>query len=248
MNKLQQWIALTVVACLALLAAGWFLLVSPKRAEAADLRDQVASQDSANDSARTQLQVLKAQAKDLPNQQAALAKVAARIPDNPGLPSLIRALSAASQSAGVEFVSVAPGTPAPLVAAAPAATAATPAPTAAAGTTTSTAGTLTAIPVAINVVGGFFEVEQFVANLENLPRALRVSNLTLAPGKSPTDQSKNSAGTADGSSLTTTISGTVFMAASRQAATAVVAPPGQPAPVASAPSGAALVPTPAPAK
>ena len=247
MNKLQQWIALTVVACLALLAAGWFLLVSPKRAEAADLRDQAASQDQANDATRTQLQVLKAQAKDLPNQQAALAKVAARIPDNPALPSLIRSLSAASQSAGVEFVSVAPGSPVPVVAAAPAGTAAA-APTPAPGTATaaSSAGTLTAIPVAINVVGGFFEVEQFVANLENLPRALRVSNLTLAPGKSPTDQSKT--GTEDGSSLTTTISGTVFMDASRAAATAVIAP-GQPVPTASAPAVApAASPSPAAAK
>ena len=38
------------------------------------------------------------------------------------------------------------------------------------------------IPLTINVVGGYFEAEQFLANLENLPRALRVTNLTMTPG------------------------------------------------------------------
>jgi len=31
MDKLQQWVALTVAGSLALLAAGWFLVISPKK-------------------------------------------------------------------------------------------------------------------------------------------------------------------------------------------------------------------------
>ena len=245
MDKLKQWVALTVLAAFAILAAGWFLLVSPKRSEAADLQTQAASQVSANQQLSTQLDVLKAQAKELPKKQADLAKVAAKIPSNPALPALVRALTAASTSAGVEFVSVTPGTPAVVAApaaapAAPAGGAAAPAaaPAAAAGTPAapapaSPAGTLASIPVSINVVGDYFEVEQFIANLENLPRALRITNLALAPGQGPKAASAAGAAastsTEDGRSLTSTITGSVFMAAGAAPATAVVAPAAAPA-------------------
>jgi Tfp pilus assembly protein PilO len=236
MDKLKQWVALTVVGCLAIMAGGWFLLVSPKRTEAAEVRAQAVAQESTNDGLRNELELLKVQAKDLPKKQAELARVAAKIPDNPGLPSLIRALTAASTSAGVEFVSVTPSAPAPVaapVAAAPVAGAPAPAADPAAAAPAAPAdpnapapagpvGTLAAIPIAINVVGGYFEVSQFLANLENLPRALRVTNLTLAPGKSASDKSEGSAD--DGSSLTSTITGSVYMAANRPVATPVVAP------------------------
>jgi type IV pilus assembly protein PilO len=245
MDKLKQWVLLTVVGCLAVLAAGWFLLISPKKAEATDLVAQTAAQEAANDGLRTQLQVLKAQAKDLPKKQADLARVATKIPDNPAMPSLIRALTAAATSAGVELVSVTPGVPvaveAPVGAApvAPAAAQAVPAPAAAApagpvvpGTAPAgaPAGALATIPLSINVIGGYFEVSQFLADLEGLPRALRVTNLTLAPGTSPTAVVTAGAATApavpDGRTLTTTITGSVFLAANRPPAAAVVAPVG----------------------
>ena len=242
MDKVKQWIALTVVGCLGILAAGWFLLVSPKRSEAAEVRAEAASQEAVNAGLRTQLQVLKAQAKELPKKQADLARVAAKIPDNPSLPSLVRALTAAATSAGVELVSVTPGPPvavaAPVAAApvapaggktppkagAPAAPAAGAAPAPAAGAgAASPAGSLATIPVAINVVGGYFEAEQFIANLENLPRAYRVTNLAMAPGDSPTALEKSKT-TEDGRVLSTTITGAVYMAANRPAAMPVVAP------------------------
>lgn len=229
MDKLQQWVALTLVGALAILAAGWFLLVSPKRGEAADLRAQTVDQVAANSQLQGQLQVLKAQAKDLPKKQAELAAVAAKIPNNPGLPALIRALTAASTSAGVEFVSVTPG--APVASVAPAATVAAPAAGTEAGLTAPSAGTLLSIPVNIDVVGDYFEVEQFLANLEGLPRALRVSNLSLAPGTSPVAGTATKTNVEDGRVLTSTITGSVFMAADRPVATAVVAP-GQSAPAA----------------
>ena len=240
MDKLKQWVALTVLACLGIAAAGWFLLISPKKAEATDLRAQTASQESTNASLRTQLEVLKAQAKDLPKKQADLARVAAKIPDNPALPGMIRALTTAAASAGVELVSVTPGLPvaavvvAPVLAPVPAdpaappanpAAAPVPAPAPVAGATAPTAaGTLASIPMAINVVGGYSEVSQFMSNLESLPRALRVTNLTIAPGTSPVAGEGASTSTEDGRSLTTTITGSVFMAADRPVATPVVAP------------------------
>ncbi|MCU1693332.1 MAG: hypothetical protein JWM64_2423 [Frankiales bacterium] len=230
MDKMKQYVALTVVGCLAVLAAGWFLLVSPKKAEATDLQTQASSQDSTNQTLRTKLAMLKAQAKDLPKQQARLAAVAAKIPENPALPALIRALDSASAEAGVELVSIAPGQPT----AAAAGTAAAPA---APGTTTAaaptgSAGALTTIPVAINVVGGYFAVQQFVSGLEGLSRAFRSTALTLAPGANPVLKPTGTAVTAeDGKTVTATITGQVFMAAGAAAQPAVTTPV--------APSGAA---------
>jgi Tfp pilus assembly protein PilO len=242
MDKLKQWVALTVLGALAIVAGGWFLLVSPKRSEAAELRDQTAAQESTNAGLRTQIEVLQAQAKELPKKQADLARVAAKVPDNPALPALIRALTGASTSAGVQLVSVTPGPPAAIAAPAPATPAApadqTGAPAdaaapaadpAAAGAGAGADGALAGIPISINVVGGYFEVAQFLANLENLPRALRVTDLNLAPGTSPTAGKDATGNVEDGRTLTSTITGSVFMAANRPAAAPVVAPTAAPA-------------------
>ena len=235
MDKLKQWVTLTVLGSVVILAIGWLLLVSPKKGEAADLHEQATTQVVANATLETQLQVLRAQAKELPKKQAELAQVAAKIPDNPSLPSLIRALTAASTSAGVDFVSVTPGPPAAVAApaavagaaaqpqAAAAATAQTTPTAATAAAATGAAGTLATIPVALNVVGDYFAVAQFISNLENLPRALRITALTLAPGISPSAAQDTGASTEQGRSLTTTITGTVFVATGLPVATAVPA-------------------------
>ena len=239
MDKLKQYVTLTVLGAVVILAAGWFLLISPKKGEATELQTQATEKVAANSVVETQLQVLRAQAKQLPKKQAELARVAAKIPDNPSLPALIRAITAASTSAGVDFVSVAPGPPAALVAAvggAPVVAAAVPgapveapaAPAAPASAATA-AGTLATIPLTLNVVGDYFEIEQFLASLENLPRALRVGNLTLAPGASLAAGRTAPGSTEDGRTLTSTITGSVFMAAGRPVATPVVAPVAAPA-------------------
>lgn len=231
MDTLKQWVTLTVLASVVILAAGWFLLVSPKKGEASDLQAQTASQVAANGVLETQLQVLRAQAKELPKKQADLARVAAKIPDNPSLPSLIRALTEASTSSGVDFVSVTPGPPVAAVTApvAPVAAAPATAQTTPVAPAPGVAGSLATIPVTLNVVGEYFDIAQFVSALENLPRALRINNLTLAPGVSPTAAKSSSAKAEDGSSLTTTLTGSVFMADNRPAATPVVAPVAAPA-------------------
>jgi Tfp pilus assembly protein PilO len=229
MDKLKQYVIFTVLGCLVVLAAGWFLLVSPKRSDAAALRTQADSQTNANAQLSTQLQVLKAQAKDLPKQQAKLAAVAAKIPSNPALPALVRALTSAATSAGVELVSMTPGPPT-LVAAATAAATTPAAGTTQTPTTTSgavnsaSAGQLASIPLSLNVAGGYFQAEQFVAALENLPRSLRITSLTVAPGANPLKPNAAAAAVDDGKSLVTVVTGQVFMAANRPAATAVTVP------------------------
>lgn len=224
MDKLRQWIAVTVVLVIAIAAAGWFLLISPKKQEAQDIRTQAAAQVAANQGLRLELATLKAQAKALPQQQAKLAAVAAKIPDNPALPSLIRALTAAAADAGVELLSLSPTKPA-AVAAAPAAGVVAPpaagAPAAAAPAGPS-AGTLQSIGVSLSVAGGYFQVEQFLDRLESLSRAMKVGQIALAPGSNPFKPDA-----ADGATrtLSANISGTVYMASGRVSSTPAVTAP-----------------------
>ena len=225
MDKLKQWVALTVVGVLAVGAAGWFLLISPKRSDAASIRTEAAQQVSANSALQTQIATLKAQAKQLPQQQAKLAAVAAKIPDNPALPTLIRALTDVASKAGVELISLAPGQP--VAVAPPVATAAvTPTAGAAAKPVTAAgvpsaavapsaaAGTLNSIGLTVNVVGGYFQVEQFMDGLENLTRAMKVTGFTLAPGSNPVKPTATQPG-ADTRTLNAAITGTVYMATGR---------------------------------
>lgn len=224
MDKVKQWVALTVVGVIAILAAGWFLLVSPKRSDASDLNAQAAAKQASNALLITKLAMLKAQAKDLPAQQAALAAVAAKVPDNPAMPALIRALSKAADSAGVELVSIAPGTATPVAAPAAARAAVTPAavgaaarPAAAtaAAPVSTTAGTLSSISVALNVVGGYFQVEQFLDGLESLQRAFKVGSISMTPGANPVKPSAGAPAAATGRSLTAAITGLVYLAPGR---------------------------------
>ena len=229
MDKVKTWVALAAALSVVVLAAGWYLLVQPQRSQVEDLRSQAQVQVDGNALLQTQLAVLRAQAEDLPEQERALAKVAARIPDDPALPTLIRELTAASKRTGVELVSLTPGAPTP-VGAAPAADGSV------------TAGALLAVPLTLNVVGNYVQVQQFVAALEDLPRALRVSNLAIAPGADPVSSAKTAAAT-DGSSLVTVITGQVFTkvataapAAGGSPTTAPSTSTSSPAPVDSAPA------------
>src|SRR3954447_1981302 len=179
MDKMRQWTMLTVVGIVAVLGAGWFLAVSPQRHHAAQLRSQAASQQSANGQLQARVSQLQQQQKGLPAQQRRLNQIAAKIPDNPALPALIRQLSAAADGAGVELVSLSPANPttfSPVGSTAPSTTAAS---TTAAGAATATAGTLAQIPVAITVQGSYYNVESFFDAIEKLPRAVLVPGWTM---------------------------------------------------------------------
>lgn len=244
MKDLKQWVALTVVGCLAILAGGWFLLVAPKRQHAAELKSSAASQVGANSVLETQLVQLKVQAKGLPKEQAKLAAVAAHIPNSRAMPALIRALNKAAKDAGVELVSLTPSATALVAATSTAGTPVSTAgkPVAAAGTSgaavptaaapgataagaSNPAGQLASIGVTMNVIGGYFQVEQFVSSLEGLQRSMRLTGLTLAPGANPLKRvAAGSAASDNGKSLTTTFTALVYMSANRPPATAVVVP------------------------
>jgi Tfp pilus assembly protein PilO len=169
MEKMRQWTILTALGVVGVLAAGWFLMVSPQSSHAKQLRTQATSVEDATRGLQTQISQLKEQAKGQTAQQKRLMDIATQIPDNPQLPALIRQLSAAAHKSGVSLDSMAPSTPAPVAVAA------------------STAGgagagvPLSSIPVVISVTGSYFNIESFVRALEHLDRALKTTGLTVAP-------------------------------------------------------------------
>ncbi len=210
---MRQWTLLAVVAILAILAGGWFLLVQPKSDKAAEVRAATEAQDQANARLQTEITRLEKQAAEMPALQAKLAKFATRIPDNPALPTLIRTLTDAADRAGVELVSLAPSPPVAMAVAAPAAgapaAATTPgaAPVSAAGALAATEP-LFQIPITLSVHGGYVQVQQFFSNIEDLTRSMQVGAFTVAPFKGSADSSTVSA-----NDVVAAITGRVYMTA-----------------------------------
>jgi Tfp pilus assembly protein PilO len=233
MTATRKWTALTVVVIAAVFAASWFFLISPKRSEATALRADTAKQNVENDRLRDRLEVLKAQALELPKQQAFLAQIRRQIPENPALPALIRDLTAAAKKSGVELTSLAPALPVAVVdttVVAPVPTAATTGGTgAAAAPVAPPAPTLYQVPLVVKTTGGYFEMEQFLNKLEGLKRSFLVSGFTLR-----FDENAEEAAAANAGPLTLEITGRVFLSPAAAAVLDPTLPGTVPAPAATA--------------
>jgi type IV pilus assembly protein PilO len=198
---------LTAAVLALVLVAGWFLLISPKRSEAADLQAQAADQVAKNDQLRVQVVQLAKAAEHIPEQKAKIAEIRQRIPEDARLPTLIRALSDAAKGANVELVSLAPGSPSLL----PSATPTKPATGAQQSGAAAAPSGLYDLPVQIQIAGSYYDVEQFLGNLEDLERETLVSGFTLAldsGDKAPEPAVRKSP------RLTVTLQGHVFVAPS----------------------------------
>jgi Tfp pilus assembly protein PilO len=198
MDKTKQTLAIALAAVLAVLAGGWFLLVSPQRANVTSLKAKTITQDQTNTSLQTKITALKAELVQLPEAKAQLEAVARRLPPDLAEVSLIQTLTKAAADANVDLQIITPG--APTAVGAPAATVIAPttsasatgstaktgdtpapvtAPAAAPAAPANPAGNLYAVPVALTVQGDYFDLEMFVHNLEGMQRALLVSSLNI---------------------------------------------------------------------
>jgi Tfp pilus assembly protein PilO len=216
MSKVRQWTIATALGCLAVLAVGWFVLISAERSHASQLRLQVAAQQQQNMVLGNELQARRAQSKDLPTEQALLAKYAAQIPATPELPSLIRQLSTAAASAGVDLKSLSPATPS---------LAGGSATGSAASASSPTANSLAQITVNLQVVGTYYNVEEFVNSLEHLGRSMLISTISLAPGGSVTTGSSTTPTAAPVAGQSPTLSATITARVFMNAQTAPAATP-----------------------
>ena len=206
MTKLKQLWLLTAFGSVAVLALGWFLLVTPKNSKAAAIRTETEAQLQANATLQSKIALLKAQQKQLPKLQRELEEFARLIPDNPALPSLIRSLSDAADASGVELVSVSPS-----------------APTLFTGAPAANGMALAQVPVAVKVKGTYPDIQQFFSEVEALKRAFLVNGVKVNPASGGADAA-SSALAAVRNDLNAELSGQMFMTTKAPAPVAPAAP------------------------
>jgi type IV pilus assembly protein PilO len=183
-NNTRTWVGGTVLLLVVVLLASWFLLISPKQAEAGELRQQALDLDASNTALEGQLVQLKADYARLPEATAELAALREGVPATLDLSELTRQLSTAASSSGVALMSIAPATPTAAAAEAP--VAAVPAdPTARAAedpaetpVTTPASGAVST-QVSLQVVGSYAGAQAFLRELQGMTRNLLVTSFTV---------------------------------------------------------------------
>jgi Tfp pilus assembly protein PilO len=129
-------------------------LISPKASQVRKKQKEVQTAQQQEGVLRTQLEQLQAAAKDAPKDRKRLAVLQRQIPPTADLPGIIRALNNTADRSGVDFMTLAPGQPAP-------------------------AGAISVVPIQITIEGGFFAVDQYLYLLEHLPRVSKVTTLAV---------------------------------------------------------------------
>lgn len=156
-NRRAPLIAGVAVVILAILVI--LLLVLPKShqvSDAQDKLDETRRQGQTLESRRQALEDAKTQA---PEARKTIAEVDRRIPPVADEPGLILLLQHAAIDAGIDLVSLSPGNPA-----------------------FDASSNLSTIDVSVSATGTYFDVTEFMYQIETLPRAALVTNISLSPG------------------------------------------------------------------
>lgn len=194
MTSTRNWVLGAVAAAMVLVVGGWFLLISPKRAEVADLQVQTEAVQAANSQKATEVELLKQQNKDLPEKQAELAALETKIPTAPDMPAYIQELQDIATNAGVTLTGM---TPAAAV-------------TVGQGSAAQTGAALTpdalaAVNVDLTLVGPYEAIQKFVNDLESSDRYTLNTGLTIVD-----DEEAEATGGGKATDLTATVNARVF--------------------------------------
>ena len=157
MNDRRAPIIAAVASVLVALIVLVFLLL-PRISAVGKKSDELDAARAKEQSLRVQLQQLEEARSQAKIVQRQLNRLQTKIPPTADLPSLIRLLQNAADASAVDFLSVSPSTP------------------------TQTTSGISTITLSINVSGSFFSVEEFLFKMETLPRAVRVTTISVAPG------------------------------------------------------------------
>ena len=170
-------IVLSVVASAAVLAACWFVLLAPRREEAAKAAERVTAAQSRIDAAQAKLTAATAAKRDYNKQVLTIARLGKAVPPTDDVPSLMYQLERTARDAGVDFrsfkVEQSSG-----AAAAPSASA--------------SAG-ITPMPLKVTFKGEFSELRRFLDSVQGFARTtgdtldvkgrlLTVDGIAMAPG------------------------------------------------------------------
>jgi Tfp pilus assembly protein PilO len=195
----RQELILAAVGAAVVLTAGTLLLVRPTKQATAQARADREVAAAESQTLRDQIKALEAlRPKEAElRAQASLAK--GEFPATPALPGLIDALQDSAHLAGVDLGAVAP--------AAPKASTANP--------------KLAEIVTNVTVSGGYFEIQDFLARIENLvkgtdpgrvpPRSVLVQSVNLASGGEGTTSGDSAAATPDASASPDELQGSIVL-------------------------------------
>jgi Tfp pilus assembly protein PilO len=147
--------AVGVIAVLLLVV---FFLVLPKMNQVSSANDQLEQAQSQEATLQSQLAALQQAQQDAPAARETIRRVDDAIPPTVDQQGFILLLQNAADQAGVDLFTITPG-----------------------GPTFDAATGLTSIDTTLTVEGSYFAITEFLFNIETLPRAAKVTSLTVAP-------------------------------------------------------------------
>jgi Tfp pilus assembly protein PilO len=149
---------IAIIAVVVVLALTILFLVLPKMNQVSSANDQLAQAQSQEGTLQSQLAALQQAQQDAPEARETIRRVDQAIPPTVDQQGFILLMQNAADQAGVDLFTMTPGAP-----------------------TADPATGLTAIDNTITVTGSYFAITEFLFDIETLPRAAKVSSLTLAP-------------------------------------------------------------------
>jgi Tfp pilus assembly protein PilO len=157
-NRRAPLFAALAVAAVAILMI--LLLVLPKMGQVSTAQDQLDETRREGQTLESQLAALEDAKAAAPQARKTIAEVHRRIPPVADEPGLILLLQHAAMDAGIDLVSLSPGNP-----------------------TLDAATNLSTIDVSVSATGTYFDITEFMYQIETLPRAAIVLSMNLAPGE-----------------------------------------------------------------
>jgi Tfp pilus assembly protein PilO len=149
---------IAIVGVVVVLALTIFFLVLPKMNQVSSANDQLAQAQSQEGTLRSQLAALQQAQQDAPQARETIRRVDQAIPPTVDQQGFILLLQNAADQAGVDLFTITPG-----------------------GPTADPATGLTTIDNTVTVTGSYFAITEFLFDIETLPRAAKVTSLTMAP-------------------------------------------------------------------
>jgi Tfp pilus assembly protein PilO len=209
-------------ALLAIVLLWYFVLYAPLGDDLSSAQAQVSTEQKTTDDLEAKLAQLESQAKNSTEQQALLRRLDAAVPAQPDLAEFIIQANDIADQSGISFLSIAPSPPA-------------------AGTGVSVIG------LTMSIQGSFFQLQDYLRLLEKLERLVIVNGITIASSTGSGTSSTASTDTSSaGTTLSVTLTGSMFTRAAAPTSDGTGSTPGTTTPT-TAPAGGSTSSTTAPA-
>ncbi|MEO7803560.1 MAG: type 4a pilus biogenesis protein PilO [Actinomycetota bacterium] len=160
---MRRKVILFVVAIVLVSLLAFFFVFKPQTENINKTRDDATATENRADQLELRLAQLQALQKDAPRLKQEAAILDAAVPNDPQLALFISQVQDQADSSGVQWVSVTFALPAP----------------------SSQPGVLE-VNIAMNVSGGYFQVQDYLVRLETLARALKIGSLGLTTSTAAT--------------------------------------------------------------